>query len=126
MNIRRRYFPAFLALSISLCSSGQTTNKPAKHSCWDTAMSQSELNECAGKDFREADAELNRVYSTLLVKLRHDPAATQSLKESERTWVAFRDAQMKALHLHPEHEGTVSPMCRSSQAARLTTERIKS
>jgi len=112
----------FLALT---SATGQSKKHTPKKSCWDTSTSQAELNECAGTDIQKADAELNRLYSVLLQKLKSDAVALDSLKESERQWLKYRDAQMKALHPHPETEGSAEPMCRSSEMAELTTERIK-
>lgn len=88
-------------------------------------MTQGELNECAGKDLQKADAELKRVYVALLQQLKADPVGVETLRESERAWVKFRDAQMKALHPHSDQEGSVGPMCWSSQMADLTVQRIK-
>src|SRR3954468_13524609 len=91
-----------VVLAVSF-SAGQTA-KRQKQSCWDSAHTQMELNACAGSDATRADAELNRIYSLLLQKLKSDPVALSLLKESERQWLKYRDAQMKALHPHPNSE----------------------
>ena len=88
-------------------------------------MSQAALDACAQSDFWKADKQLDLVYQSLIQKMKGDSAATESLENSERAWLVFRDAQMKALHPHPEKEGSVSPMCRSSQMAELTLQRVK-
>ena len=88
-------------------------------------MTQGELNECGGTEFRKADAELNRVYTALMEKLKSDAVATESLKASERAWINFRDAQMKALHPHLNEEGSVHPMCWSLRMAELTAQRTE-
>jgi|SRR5579885_2212952 len=104
---------------------GQSTKRAAKDSCWDTANTQAELNSCAESDAKKADAELNRIYSLLLGKLKSDPVALESMKESERQWIRYRDAEEKALHPHLEDEGSVHPMCVASELAQLTNERVK-
>lgn len=88
-------------------------------------MTQAALDDCARSDYRNADKELNRVYQALLQKIQGDLAATESLKNSERAWLIFRDAQMKALHPNFDKEGSASPMCASSEAAELTLQRVK-
>jgi len=86
-------------------------------------MAQRDLNECSGAEFRKADAELNRVYTALMEKLKNDAVATENLKASERAWINFRDAQMKALHPHPDEEGSVHSMCWSLEMTELTVQR---
>ncbi len=88
-------------------------------------MTQAELNECGSTEFRQADAELNRVYQALMNKLTGDTAAIETLKASQRAWINFRDAQMKALHPHPDEEGSVHPMCWSLEIAELTIQRTE-
>jgi uncharacterized protein YecT (DUF1311 family) len=125
MNTRRIVSVVMLVFVVLTFSVGQSKKNAAKQSCWHTAKTQAELNECAATDAQKADAELNRIYSALLQKLKNDPTALESLKESERQWLKYRDAQVKALHPHPEEEGSVHPMCMSSEIAELTTQRIK-
>lgn len=88
-------------------------------------MSQAALDDCALSDSRSAEKQLNQVYQALLQKISGDSAATEKLKNSEDAWLIFRDAQMKALHPHPDQEGSASPMCGSSQMAELTLQRLK-
>jgi uncharacterized protein YecT (DUF1311 family) len=121
-----RSFAAAAAVAMLLAPGlAQTGSKPKTKSCWDTAMSQAALNDCALSDNRKADSELNRVYQALLQKFSADSIATENLKNSEHAWLMYRDAQMKASHPHPDQEGSVSPMCRSSEAAELTLQRVK-
>jgi uncharacterized protein YecT (DUF1311 family) len=125
MNIRPTISVVVLLFLALAFSAGQSKKKIAKHSCWDTAKTQAELNDCAATDAQKADAELNRVYSALLQKLKNDAVALESLKESERQWLKYRDAQMKALHPQPEDEGSGHSMCMAIDLAELTTQRIK-
>lgn len=104
---------------------GQSAKSASSESCGQTAKTQAELNSCAVSDAKEAEAELNRIYSALLQKVKSDPVALESLKGSERQWVKYRAAQEKALHPHPEGEGSVHPMCVSLEISELTHERIK-
>ena len=126
MKIRRYLLLVTFAVLVTVPSAiAQTKSKAAKNSCWSTAMTQRALNECGGKELHNADAELNRVYSALLQKLKDDPIATDTLKQAQVAWVAYRDAQMKALHPYREQEGSVSPMCWCLEMANLTVERTE-
>ena len=53
-----------------------------------------EREQGAEQEFKVADANLNRTYQQLLSKL--DETSQASVREAQRTWVAFRDAQAKA------------------------------
>jgi uncharacterized protein YecT (DUF1311 family) len=125
MMMNRSFVVTFAAVVLLQYGSAQTKGKSLTKSCWDTAMTKPAMDDCAQSDFHNADNELNQVYQALVQKIKADSAATESLKNSERAWLLFRDAQMKALHPHPNQEGSVSPMCRSSQMAELTLQRVK-
>ena len=62
---------------------------PTSHA---NAQSQAEMNHQAAKDFEKADAELNSAYAALMAKLP-DAEGKEKLKESQRAWIAFRDAE---------------------------------
>ncbi len=90
-------------------------------------MAQSELNRCADEDARAVDAELNRLYQELLSKNRGDENATKKLRDAQRAWVAFRDAQLQALYPVEDKQreyGSIYPMCYAEVAAAMTKERI--
>ena len=48
-------------------------------------MTQTELTECASIEFKQADADLNRVYQSL--------PKTSGLIAAEKAWIAYRDKQ---------------------------------
>src|ERR1043165_9259653 len=52
-------------------------------------QSQAEMNMCAAKKFKAADAELNRVYNRLASMLEGDNLAR--LKAAEVSWIKYRD-----------------------------------
>ncbi|HEV2863148.1 MAG TPA: lysozyme inhibitor LprI family protein [Pyrinomonadaceae bacterium] len=82
--------------------------------------SQAEATACAGKEYRAADAELNRVYKQLMSKL--DAGEQDFLKKAETAWIKYRDAQC-------EYEdsfyagGTMRPMITAFCMARVTKAR---
>jgi len=53
------------------------------------AESQAEMNICAGKEYKAADAQLNQVYQKLSSML--DAEEKSQLKEAENAWLKYRD-----------------------------------
>jgi uncharacterized protein YecT (DUF1311 family) len=102
------------------------TSQPRENPCWKTAMAQSEMNRCADEDARAADAELDHVYQDLLSKTKDDANATKKLRDAQRAWVAFRDAQLEALYPAQDKQreyGTIYPMCFAIVATTMAKER---
>ena len=90
-------------------------------------MAQSEMNRCAGEDAMAADTELDRVYQDLLAKSKGDTNATKKLRDAQRAWLAFRDAQLQALYPAEDKQreyGSIYPMCYAIVATAMTKERI--
>jgi len=89
-------------------------------------MAQSEMNHCADQDAKAADAELNRVYQDLISKTKGDANATKKLRDAQRAWIAFRDAQLDALYPAQDKQreyGTIYPMCYAIVLTAMTKER---
>ena len=84
------------------------------------AQTQAAMNAKARADFKKADAELNKTYETLLAKLP-DAESKQKLKESQRAWLAFRDAEAA----FAAGGGTMAPTLRYATMTELTEQRIK-
>jgi uncharacterized protein YecT (DUF1311 family) len=69
------------------------------------AMATFELNICAEQELAREDAALNAVYKKVLAKIAasdgekpYDPKAWEkALRESQRAWVLWRDADCKGL-----------------------------
>ena len=86
------------------------------------AQTQPEMNAQARADFKQADAELNKTYQSVLPKL---PAAEkQKLKEAQRAWIASRDVEGARAAKEAEG-GSMAPTLRYEKMAELTQERIK-
>lgn len=58
--------------------------------CYDSPV-QADLNACAGADFAKADAALNAAYKIVHDRLSAD--GQTRLRDAERAWIAFRDAE---------------------------------
>jgi len=81
------------------------------------------MNHQAAKDFEKVDAELNRTYEALLAKLP-DAEGKEKLKQSQRAWLAFRDAEA-AFADDQTRGGSMGPTIRYETMAELTQQRIK-
>jgi uncharacterized protein YecT (DUF1311 family) len=98
-----------------------SSTSPAKAtSCSQTAKTQMDLNECAGKELKQAEARL----ALLLKKLGIDSNSSE-----EKAWEAYRDAQLKAIYPPVADEraeyGSVYPMCLVTLKRKLTESRIR-
>jgi uncharacterized protein YecT (DUF1311 family) len=89
------------------------------YGCHD-ALSQSDLNICADKDYRAADAALNTAYRKAMDGL--DENGRAPLKTAQRAWLTFRDAECK-YEAAPNEGGSIYPMIYSLCLARLTKAR---
>jgi uncharacterized protein YecT (DUF1311 family) len=124
MNRIRRI--AGIALPICLMAAASLTAQtqspaPAKpDSCSQTATTQTDLSQCAGKELQQAEARL----AVLLKRLRID-----SNSPEEKAWEAYRDAQLKAMYPPVSDEraeyGSVYPMCWATLKKKLTESRIR-
>ena len=82
--------------------------------------SQAEASACAYKEYKAADAELNRVYGQLAGVLNSEDKA--SLKDSELAWIKYRDATC-VFESSQYKGGTMRPMIESFCLARVTKAR---
>jgi uncharacterized protein YecT (DUF1311 family) len=87
------------------------------------AQTQAAMNAQARAEFEKADAELNKTYEALLAKLP-DAGSKQKLKESQRAWLAFRDAEA-AFAADQARGGSMAPTIRYETMTELTQQRIK-
>lgn len=95
--------------------------------CMDTAVTQADINQCAGSKQQKADAELNQLYQQALVLAKKDPVATDKIRQAERAWLKYRDAQV-AMHYPPRAQGeygSVQSLCEATLLQKLTENRIK-
>jgi len=93
---------------------------PTSHA---NAQTQAEMNRQAAKDFKKADAELNSTYAALMAKLP-DADSKRKLKESQRAWIAFRDAEA-AFAADQFRGGSAAPVLRWTSMTETTEQRIK-
>ncbi|HYX70828.1 MAG TPA: lysozyme inhibitor LprI family protein [Terriglobales bacterium] len=116
---------ALFALLGSIASFAQ--DSPAYHACTDKAVAQADLNSCAGDEATRVEAELNRVYATLLSKAAGDQVAVAKIKAAERAWIGYRDAYLEAMYPAKDKQaeyGSIYAMEISLLRAKLTQRQI--
>jgi uncharacterized protein YecT (DUF1311 family) len=94
--------------------------KQAQHDPCDDAQTQAEMNMCADKKSKAADAALNRVYNELASKV--DAMYRAKLKAAEVSWLKYRDDNCDyetALY----EGGSMRPMVYSFCLERMTKAR---
>ena len=77
---------------------------------------------------KAADDELNHVYQAILSKYKDDREFLEKLRNAQRAWLTFRDAELAAkfpLGDKQYHYGSVYPMCANLFLAQRTRERVK-
>ncbi|SFS46897.1 lysozyme inhibitor LprI family protein [Brevundimonas viscosa] len=95
-------------------------NTPAYAACMEGAGGVTALvRECISEEHAQQDALLNEAYRELIGRL--DSEARSDLRNAQRTWIAFRDAEC-AWRASGE-TGTMGPLIIDSCQLGLTTER---
>lgn len=91
------------------------------------AQTQGEMNAETAAEFNAADKRLNSIYQQIIADNADDEVFIASLKEAQRCWIAFRDAQLKMKYpdRQPGHYGSVLPSCEAMYLTELTNDRIK-
>lgn len=116
-----------------LATSALADDKP---DCIDP-QTQMEMTYCAGVGYEEADADLNALWPDIVAAAKQNdeyvadmarergvPTTLEALRNAQRAWIAFRDAQCE-YEAYEVFGGTMQPMVGSLCLARLTRERIE-
>jgi uncharacterized protein YecT (DUF1311 family) len=98
----------------------------------DNAMTQMDMNICAGEDFQAADQALNAQYKITRDEVRkRDADASEATKGAEdalvaaqRAWIAYRDAHC-ASQAFQVRGGSMEPMVIAGCRAALTRQRTE-
>ena len=89
--------------------------------CKANAVSTFDMHACIKSEFKLQDARLNAAYKALINDL--NPARAKSLREVQRNWIKFRDADCN-FYLDPEG-GTFAPVRAGLCMVDLTAVRAK-
>jgi uncharacterized protein YecT (DUF1311 family) len=87
------------------------------------AQTESGINRQAHAEFERTDAALKATYEELLTRLP-DGESKRKLLESQRAWIAFRDAEA-CFAADQVRGGTAAPAVRYASMKESTEQRIK-
>jgi len=96
-------------------------------SCLETAMSQRNMNQCAGIDYKNAESEMYRVINEIQRLYKGDVKFLTNLKKSQQNWETQLELDLDLKYPkadEPMYYGSVFPMCYSGYKMRLTLQRI--
>ena len=110
MNNPFRYTLLVVTLIIPTIVSAQTRRvhpiDKALEACIEKDPSTAGMVGCTDIAYKKWDQELNKNYQNLMSKLK--PAGKQLLKQSQLTWIAFRDHEFKLIDsLYDDLQGTM-------------------
>ena len=80
-----------------------------------------EQRDCVGRDYKQADEELNKVYGQLMSTL-DDEGHKVALRTAQEAWIKYRDAKC-VFESYPNRGGTLEPVVRYSCMADMTRSR---
>ncbi len=113
-----------LFLSIGLAEAPPTTEETPLSkeftSCLAKATATVEMLDCMAAENTQQDARLNTVYKKLMEKLPKE--RKEKLKEAQRAWLKFRDAQTNYL---ASAEGTAASLTSADWLLQSTIARTK-
>jgi len=110
---------AVLAASNARAADASSQKDPK---CDPASYTQFDMDVCASQDFTKVDDALNALYRKMLP--RYNPADQALLKDAERKWLAWRDAE-SAFDTNLSKGGSMHPMVESMCWTEKTKTRIK-
>lgn len=119
----KRILLALLLACATLFATVSAQRRGTKDPCADP-QSQAEMNMCAAKKFKAADAELNRVYNQLVAKLGDDAGQRERLKTVETSWLKYRDDNCD-YEAAAYEGGSIKPLIYSTCLERMTKSRTE-
>lgn len=85
-------------------------------------QTQTGMNICADADYQASDTKLNTTYGEIMKRLADNGDARKLLQDSQRSWIAFRDAECKFASSGVEG-GSMYPMVQAACLQGLTDAR---
>ncbi len=118
-----------LALTVMVCLSWSVVAiGQKKGTCRETAVTQSEMNQCASSELQAAEAESQQTYADLLQRYGQDSVYGKNLEKAQQAWLAYRDAHLGFVYPETDAQGqygSVHSMCRQTLLTALTEDRAK-
>lgn len=115
-----------LAISMLIISSGVLAEN--NDSCLKGATTQQAMNQCADIGYKEADAELNRVFQSIKSDYKDDADFLDKLKKAQLAWIQLRDADFALKYPYADDQkyyGSSFPMCADAYKKQLILQRIE-
>jgi uncharacterized protein YecT (DUF1311 family) len=112
--------------SIILCfliASNAAAQNPQTPDPCANAQTTVEMQDCAGNDYKRADAELNAVYKQVMATLS-DKEYQASLRSAQQAWLKYRDANCR-FDAFENRGGTIYLVVYNSCLAAMTRGRTK-
>ena len=92
--------------------------------CTERNSSTLGMLDCAMTAYERWDAELNAVYQELMANL--PSAAADQLRDSQRHWLAFRDAEFEAIgEIYGNQQGSMWPLIMAGARLDLLQQRVE-
>ena len=82
-------FTVAMVLWVLATPTDSTQNQKSQDPCAN-AQTTAEMRDCAGKEYKQADAELNKAYKQVMSKL-DDEGHQAALKIAQQAWIKHRD-----------------------------------
>ncbi len=117
------FFLTCFAISGEPQDAKPSSQAPTKFAPCTNAMSQMEMTQCSGEEYRKADAHLNRIYSNLLNSIPSE-AGKQDVKTIQKAWLHYRDLHCAAARSQFEG-GSMAPMVFADCMRIVTNHRIE-
>ena len=124
-NVMSIGFLSLIILSMSTFDSTYLYAETDSQKCWNNAMTQMAMNNCASQDYQSEDVQLNETYQQIELKYQKNPSFLAALKTSEEIWLKFRDAQLAMMYPPelPGNYGSDCEMCQWEYLSQLTHSR---
>lgn len=90
----------------------------------DSGATQAELNECSAQAYQMSDDELNEAYQALVGQLSNNTRSLEKLRDAQRAWIDFRDAECAYVSSVVEG-GSAQSMVRNGCLEALTASRAE-
>jgi uncharacterized protein YecT (DUF1311 family) len=110
------------ALIVILLSGNAARAQDEKIDCASQSLNQMQLDQCAGREFKAAEARLDALY--LSMRAKYDAPNGALFEAAQRSWRAWRDAEC-AYETNGTAGGTINSMMQTKCRAARTSARLK-
>src|SRR5258708_14245416 len=111
-----------VALSVVLLSGSAARAQDGTVDCASQSLNQMQLDLCAGRAFKAAEAALDALYLSMMAK--YDAANRALLEAAQKSWRVWRDAEC-TYETNGTAGGTINSMMQTTCRTAKTSARIK-